>query len=123
VGVTKAVQYGNGVKAQSVYLSQYQFIPLKRVQEHFQEQLGLPISEGSIFTYNRQAYEMLEQFEQKLIVKMLNAKVLHADESVPRRRAQKVKVLQCSYAAQEMRVGPSESPYRRRLQTTYCCCV
>jgi hypothetical protein len=49
--------------------------------------------------------------------------VLAADESVPRRRAQKVKVLQCSYAAQEMRVGPSESPYRRRLQTTYCCCV
>jgi transposase len=80
-GVTKAVQYGNGVKAQSVYLSQYQFIPLKRVQEHFQEQLGLPISEGSIFTYNRQAYEMLEQFEQKLIVKMLNSKVLHADET------------------------------------------
>ena len=46
VGVTKAVQYGNGVKAQSVYLSQYQFIPLKRVQEHFQEQLGLPVTEG-----------------------------------------------------------------------------
>jgi transposase len=80
-GVTKAVQYGNGVKAQSVYLSQYQFIPLKRVQEHFQEQLGLPISEGSIFAYNRQAYQMLEQFEQKLIVKLLNAKVLHADET------------------------------------------
>jgi len=80
-GVTKAAQYGNGVKAQSVYLSQYQFIPLKRVQEHFQEQLGLPISEGSIFAYNRLAYEMLEQFEQKLIVKMLNAKVLHADET------------------------------------------
>jgi transposase len=80
-GVIKAVQYGNGVKAQSVYLSQYQFIPLKRVQEHFQEQLGLPISEGSIFAYNRQAYQMLEQFEQKLIVKLLNAKVLHADET------------------------------------------
>jgi transposase len=80
-GVTKAVQYGNGVKAQSVYLSQYQFIPLKRVQEHFQEQLGLPISEGSIFACNRQAYEMLEQFEQKLIVKLLNSKVLHADET------------------------------------------
>lgn len=80
-GVTKAVQYGNSVKAQSVYLSQYQFIPLKRVQEHFQEQLGLPISEGSIFAYNRQAYELLEQFEQKLIVKLLNSKVLHADET------------------------------------------
>jgi len=65
----------------------------------------LPVSEGSIFAYNRQAYEMLEQFEQKLIVKMLNSKVLHADESVPRRHAQRVKFPRCSYAAQEMRVG------------------
>ena len=73
-GVTKAVQYGNGVKAQSVYLSQYQFIPLKRVQEHFRKQLGLPISEGSIFAYNRQANQMLEQFEQKLIVKHVERK-------------------------------------------------
>jgi len=80
-GVTKAVQYGNGVKAQSVYLSQYQLIPYNRVQEHFQEQLDLPISEGSIFTYNQQAYELLEQFEQKLIVKLLHTRVIHADET------------------------------------------
>lgn len=81
VGVTKAVQYGNGVKAQSVYLSQYQLIPYNRVQEYFEGQLSLPISEGSIFAYNRQAYELLEQFEQKLIVKLLASKVLHADET------------------------------------------
>lgn len=80
-GVTKAVQYGNGVKAQTVYLSQYQLIPYNRVQEHFQEQLGLPISEGSIFTYNRQAYELLEQFEQKVIAQLLNTRVIHADET------------------------------------------
>jgi len=48
--------------------------------------------------------------------------LLHGDESVPRRRTGG-EIPSCSYAAQEMRVGPSESPYRRRLQTTYCCCV
>jgi transposase len=80
-GVSKSVQYGNGIKAQSVYLSQYQLIPYKRVQEYFQDQLALPISEGSIFAYNRQAYELLAQFEQKVIVKLLNSKVLHADET------------------------------------------
>ena len=79
--VTKAVQYGVGVKVHSVYLSQYQLIPYNRVQEHFQEQLSLPISEGSIFAYNRQAYELLEQFEQKVIVKLLNTRVVHADET------------------------------------------
>jgi transposase len=42
--VTKAVQYGNGVKAQAVYLSQYQLIPYQRVQEQFQDQFQLPLS-------------------------------------------------------------------------------
>ena len=65
----------------------------------------------------------LQPLVDRLTELLLKRGTLHVDESVPRRRAQKVKVLQCSYAAQEMRVGPSESPYRRRLQTTYCCYV
>jgi transposase len=79
--VTKAVQYGNGVKAQAVYLSQYQLIPYLRVQEQFQAQFQLPISVGSIFEFNQQAYHLLEQFELKLIAKMLTSSVLHADET------------------------------------------
>jgi transposase len=79
--VTKAVQYGNGVKAQAVYLSQYQLIPYQRVQEQFQDQFQLPISVGSIFAFNQQAYALLEQFELKLIAKMLQSPVLHADET------------------------------------------
>lgn len=79
--VTKAVQYGNGVKAQAVYLSQYQLIPYQRVQEQFQDQFQLPISVGSIFEFNQQAYTLLEQFELKLIPKMLLSAVLHADET------------------------------------------
>ena len=79
--VTKAVQHGNGVKAQAVYLSQYQLIPYQRVQEQFQDQLALPISVGSVFAFNQQAYAALEQFEQKLIAKLLNSRVLHSDET------------------------------------------
>lgn len=52
--VTKEVQYGNGVKAQAVYLLQYQLIPYDRVQE---------------------------QFELKLIAKILLSAVLHTDET------------------------------------------
>ena len=79
--VTKAVQYGNGVKAQAVYLSQYQLIPYLRVQEQFQDQFQLPISVGSIFEFNQQAYNLLEQFELKLITKILASSILHADET------------------------------------------
>jgi transposase len=79
--VTKAVQYGQGVKAQAVYLSQYQLIPYQRVQEQFQDQFQLPISVGSIFEFNQQAYALLEQFELKLITKMLASSVLHTDET------------------------------------------
>ena len=120
--VTKAVQYGNGVKAHAVYLSQYQLIPYQRVQEYFQDQLHLPISVGSIYNFNQQAFTLLKPFEQKLIDQLIASPLLHTDESVPRRRTGG-EIPSRSYAAQEMRVGPSESPYRRRLQTTYCCCV
>jgi len=81
ISVTKAVQYGNGVKAQAVYLSQYQLIPYQRVQEQFQDQFQLPISVGALFEFNQQAYALLEQFELKLISKMLLSSVLNADET------------------------------------------
>ena len=79
--VTKAVHYGNGVKAQAVYLSQYQLIPYQRVQEQLQDQFQLPVSVGSLFAFNQQAYALVEQFELKLIAKMLQSPVLHADET------------------------------------------
>lgn len=79
--VTKAVQYGNGIKVQAVYLSQFQLIPYQRVQDYFQEQIGLPISTGSVFNFNQQAFELLAEFELKLIAKLVAAPVLHTDET------------------------------------------
>ena len=79
--VTKAVQYGNGVKAQAVYLSQFQLIPYQRVQDYFQDQVGLPISTGSVFNFNQQAFKVLEPFEQKLMSRLLASPLLQADET------------------------------------------
>jgi len=64
-GVTKAVQYGGDLKAHSVYMSQYQLIPYKRIQGYFSDQLGIPVSEGSIYNFNQEAYDLLETFEEK----------------------------------------------------------
>ena len=79
--VTKAVQYGKGIKAHAVYLSQYQLLPYKRIQEYFADQLHLPISEGSIYNFNKQAYEQLAVFESISKEKLVTSPCLHADET------------------------------------------
>jgi len=80
-GVNKAVQYGNGIKAQAVYLSQYQLLPYKRIQEYFADQLGMPISEGSIYHFNKQAYSQLARFEQMSKENLINSPYLNVDET------------------------------------------
>ncbi|MCP4253575.1 MAG: hypothetical protein GY775_09215 [Candidatus Scalindua sp.] len=63
--VIKAVQYGKRVKAHSVYMSQFQLISYNRVRDYFKEQLQISISDGSIYNFNRKAYDLLVAFEEK----------------------------------------------------------
>ena len=63
-GVTRPAQYGQGVKINSVYMSQYQLIPYNRIVDHFVEQLQIPVSAGSIYNFNQEAYERLGEFDQ-----------------------------------------------------------
>jgi transposase len=51
-GINRPVQYGIGVKVHSVYMSQYQLVPYKRIEEYFQDQVKIPVSAGSIFNFN-----------------------------------------------------------------------
>ncbi len=80
-GVTQAVQYGSQLKAHAVYLSQYQLLPYKRIQEYFTDQLGLPLSEGSLYNFNQHAYRRLAEFEQMSKDQLVQAEVNHADET------------------------------------------
>ena len=50
--VTRPVQYGPQLKATAVYMSQFQLIPYNRIQDYFNDQVGLPISSGSLFNFN-----------------------------------------------------------------------
>lgn len=79
--VGKAVQYGCGTKAHAVYLSQYQLIPYQRVAEHFADQMNIPISEGTIYNFNKQAYELLADFEKRVQSELMHTKLAHADET------------------------------------------
>ena len=80
-GVSRPVQYGVNVKVHSVYMSQYQLIPYNRVEENFQDQVGIPISSGSIYNFNKDAYARLEAFEAIVKSKLIESELCHADET------------------------------------------
>lgn len=80
-GVSRPVQYGINVKVHSVYMSQYQLVPYNRVEENFQDQVGIPISAGSIYNFNKNAYERLGVFEAIVKSKLIESGLCHADET------------------------------------------
>jgi transposase len=80
-GVNKAAQYGTGLKAHSVYMSQFQLIPYNRIQDYFADQLSIPISEGSIFNFNMEAFRLLDDFEGQVKNKLATSDLAHADET------------------------------------------
>jgi transposase len=80
-GVTRPAQYGQGVKINSVYMSQYQLIPYNRIVDHFVEQLRIPVSAGSIYNFNQEAYERLGDFDQWVRKKLASSSLIHADET------------------------------------------
>jgi len=80
-GVTKAVQYGNNLKAHAVYMSQYQLLPYNRIEEYFSEQLQIPVSSGSLFNFNREAFDRLASFDTIVKDKLASAKLAHVDET------------------------------------------
>jgi transposase len=57
--IRKAVQYGPGIKANAVYMNCYQMASLLRIEDHFIDQLGLPVSKGSIYNFSEEAYKAL----------------------------------------------------------------
>ena len=80
-GVVTQVQYGNGIKAHSVYMSQFQLIPYDRIKDHFAEQIKVPVSVGSIFNFNKEAYNRLEDFEKLSKQKLSSSALAHSDET------------------------------------------
>lgn len=80
-GTERPIQYGASTKAMAVYMSQYQLIPYGRVEEYFRDQVTIPISVGSLFNFNKEAFDRLESFELIAKEKLRNSKFLHSDET------------------------------------------
>jgi transposase len=79
--VVRPVQYGIGVKVNAVYMSQFQLTPYNRIADHFEEQMQIPVSVGSIYNFNQDAFERLEVFDQWVRKQLAESSLLHADET------------------------------------------
>ena len=80
-GVSRPIQYGQSIKAHAVYLSQFQLIPYERVADYFINEASIPVSVGSLFNFNQEAYDLLEEFDALAKQKLIHAALVHADET------------------------------------------
>jgi len=80
-GVYAGAQYGNNIKAQAVYLNQYQLLPYARIQEYFQDIFGQDISTGVLFQANENCYYGLEYAETTISNQLITAPLLNTDET------------------------------------------
>ena len=79
-GVTNKTQYGTSVKAAVTYASAAQLLPYNRIPEVLSE-AGINLSEGTVFNFLEKAYEELEGFERWAMFSLLNADLVHFDET------------------------------------------
>lgn len=79
--VTRPTQYGQELKAHSVYLSQFQLLTYNRINDYFAKEINIPISMGSIYNFNKEAYGLLKKFDSIAKQKLIRSSVLHVDET------------------------------------------
>lgn len=81
--VTRPIQYGDTIKAHCVYLSQFQLLPYNRIADYFKDQLGLPLSEGSIYNFNVEAGARVKSSGAEAVIKqqLQGGELLHVDET------------------------------------------
>ena len=80
-GVDSAVQYGFRFQAWLVYLSDYQMIPLRRIRSMCADLFGCSVSEATITAARERCADNLEGFMKVTGERLVNAAVLHADET------------------------------------------
>jgi transposase len=79
--VNNEVQYGTEAKVNSIYMSQFQLVPYQRIQDQFTDQMNLPLSTGSIFNFNKECYELLDEFDAIAKQQLVVSELLNVDET------------------------------------------
>jgi transposase len=79
--VTASVQYGSRVKALAVYLNNYQFVPLERISEFFEDVVGHRPSEAIALQANITCAESVKPANEAIKEQLINADVVNFDET------------------------------------------
>lgn len=79
--VSAPMQYGPTIGAVAVYLTHYQLLPLARAAEVMADLLGVPMSEGTIWSVLQRCASNLMGVEQQIKEALVKADVIHQDET------------------------------------------
>jgi transposase len=79
--VAAPAQYGTGIQTLATYLVEGQCVPYARASQVLQELLGVQLSAGSIATFVKTCHRQLAGVEQELKAALVEAHVLHQDET------------------------------------------
>lgn len=75
------VQYGPRLKGVMVYLMEGQLLPAGRTCELLDEVLGAKVSQGTLYNVREQCFEQLEPITHQIQSAILDAEVVHFDET------------------------------------------
>ena len=80
-GVTQKTQYGSRAKRLMVYLSQYQFLPYKRIRLLFKDLYNHIVSAGTVFNAVNESANKVIHINNKLKELLTEGNLLNADET------------------------------------------
>lgn len=80
-GVTAPIQYGSSVAALISYLSVYQYVPFKRLQNLFRAVFCLPLSQGTIGNLLEHSAQQCQGVYEAIKEQLAQSEVVGADET------------------------------------------
>lgn len=80
-GITHKTQYGNHLRAMSVYFRNYELIPVERSAELFEDIFGVPLSEGTIINVTKKCAGALTGFHEWVLKQLIKSGVVCFDET------------------------------------------
>ncbi|MGB7531416.1 MAG: IS66 family transposase [Halobacteriota archaeon] len=79
--VTASVQYGSRIRSMAIYINNYQFVPLERIGDFFEDIFGHRPSEAIILQANATCAENVKPANDAIKEQLINAHVVNFDET------------------------------------------